>query len=67
MKRKKQFVSPQVLKQVEVCLEKDMLVGASMQYHAEISSVGSILEVMDFTPDGEGVENSEGYGVYWDE
>ena len=39
-----------------------MLVGPSMQYNADARSVGSPLEIMDFTP-GESNE----YGVYWDE
>lgn len=41
MKRKKQFVSPRVLNQVEVCLEGDLLVvGASMEYDADVITTG---------------------------
>ena len=39
MKRKKQFVSPRVLGQVEVCLEGDLLgigVGTSTEYEMDV-------------------------------
>lgn len=59
MKRKKQFVSPRVLKQVEVCLEGDLLVvGASMEYNADV--ITSPIENVDIdTTDGT-------FDVYYD-
>ncbi|MBR5176993.1 MAG: hypothetical protein IKW89_13865 [Bacteroidales bacterium] len=59
MKRKKQFVSPRVLGQVEVCLEGDLLVvGASMEYNADV--ITSAVENVDIdTTDGT-------YEVYYD-
>ena len=41
MKRKKQFVSPRVLCQVEVCLEGDLLiVGGSTEYQTDVINDG---------------------------
>lgn len=52
MKRKKQFVSPRVLGQVEVCLEGDLLgigVGTSTEYEMEAINDG----IQNQTTDGE--------------
>ena len=41
MKRKKLFVSPRVLSQVEVCLEGDLLViGQSVEYQTDVINDG---------------------------
>ena len=46
MKRKKQFVSPRVLCQVEVCLEGDLLIlGQSTEHETEVSIPG--IEVVE--------------------
>ena len=60
MKRKKQFVSPRVLKQVEVCLEGDLLVvGPSVQYHTEITAAPILTEEADLS-------DEETYELFWD-
>ena len=60
MKRKKQFVSPRVLNQVEVCLEGDLLVvGNSMEYDADV--ITSAIENVD--TDG---SNTEVFDFYYD-
>lgn len=67
MKRKKQFISPQVLSQVELCLEGDLLViNDSAQYRMTASSMEQDLEVFDFTPAAPGSQANE-YSVDWDE
>ena len=59
MKRKKQFVSPRVLNQVEVCLEGDLLVvGNSMEYDADV--ITSAIENVDTDL------NDTVYDVYYD-
>jgi hypothetical protein len=50
MKRKKHFVSPRVLCQVEVCLEGDLLViGGSTEYETDVINDG----IQNQTTDGE--------------
>ena len=50
MKRKKHFVSPRVLSQVEVCLEGDLLViGGSTEYETDVINDG----IQNQTTDGE--------------
>ena len=61
MKRKKQFVTPLVLQEVQVQLEKDLL-GGSVQNVMRLKSMGTEVKDYDFS-DG----NSEGYSVYWEE
>jgi hypothetical protein len=61
MKRKKQFVSPRVLEQVDVRLEKDLMVLAgSVQNVLTLRSMGIEVENYDFSED-----NTEGYSVDW--
>ena len=60
MKRKKQFVSPQVLKQVEVCLEKDLL-GGSVERKMQVFTAGQPVNELDFTP-----SEDNDYAVYWE-
>lgn len=62
MKRKKHFISPRVLGQVELCLEGDLLViGPSTQDVTTITSMGIAEDNFDFS---EG--NTDGYYVEWD-
>lgn len=50
MNKKKQFVTPKVVQQVQICLEKDLLVGPSQTVTA--SSMGQPVDY--FEVDGEG-------------
>ncbi len=60
MKRKKQFVSPRVLGQVEVCLEGDLLVvGKSMEYDTSVIIPG--IENVDTD-----ASDSDLYDVFYD-
>ena len=61
MKRKKQFVTPRVLQEVQVQLETNLL-GDSVQNVMKLRSMGTEVKNYDFS-DG----NSEGYSVYWEE
>lgn len=62
MKRKKQFVTPRVVQEVSIQLEKDLL-GGSVQNELTLRSMGIEVENYDFS----GPENSEsGYSVYWE-
>ena len=60
MKRKKQFVTPRVLQEVSVQLERDLL-GGSIQNDLTLKSMGMAVENYDFSED-----NPEGYSVYWE-
>ena len=61
MKRKKQFVTPRVLQEVQIQLEKDLLQG-SVQNGLTLKSMGIEVEDYDFS-DG----NTDGYSVYWED
>ena len=50
MRMKKQFVTPRVVQQVQVCLEKDLLQG-SVQNATRLMSMGIGVENMDFSED----------------
>lgn len=59
MKRRKQFVTPRIIQQVQVCLEKDLLVGPSSLPDAK--SMGQ--SVTYYEVDGEG---DDAITVDWD-
>ncbi len=61
MKRKKQFVTPRVIQEVSIQLEKDLL-GGSVQNALTLKSMGIEVEDYDFS-DG----NTDGYSVYWED
>ena len=56
---KKQFVTPRVIQQVPVQLEKDLLQG-SVQNVTKLQSMGISVENFDFSD-----ENTDGYTVEW--
>lgn len=60
MNKKKQFVTPRVLQEVQVQLEKDMLEGGSAQNVTQLRSMGIDVENYDFSGD-----NADGYTVEW--
>lgn len=60
MKRRKQFVTPKVVQEVQIQLEKDMLEGGSAQNVTKLQSMGIDVENYDFS---EG--NTDGYTVEW--
>ena len=59
MLMKKQFVTPRVIQQVPVQLEKDLLQG-SVQNVTKLQSMGISVENFDFSD-----ENTDGYTVEW--
>ncbi len=60
MKRRKQFVSPRVLSQVEVCLEGDLLVvNKSTEYSTDVIIPG--IEVVETD-----LSDSEQYELHYD-
>ena len=60
MSKKKQFVTPRVLQEVQIQLEKDLLDFGSTQNVTKLQSMGIDVENYDFS-DG----NTEGYTVEW--
>ena len=60
MGKKKQFVTPMVLQEVQIQLEKDLLDFGSTQNVTKLQSMGIDVENYDFS---EG--NTEGYTVEW--
>lgn len=60
MSKKKQFVTPRVLQEVQIQLEKDLLDFGSTQNVTKLQSMGIDVENYDFS---EG--NTEGYTVEW--
>ena len=56
---RKQFVTPRVIQQVPVQLEKDLLQG-SVQNVTKLQSMGISVENFDFSD-----ENTDGYTVEW--
>lgn len=62
MKNKKQFVTPLVLQEVQVRLEKDLLAG-SLQNELKLRSMG--IEVQNYDFSEEITDNP--YSVYWEE
>ena len=60
MKRKKQFVTPRVLQEVPVQLERDLLQG-SVQNELLLKSMGIGVDNYDFSED---IENNP-YSVEW--
>ena len=58
MDKKKQFVTPRVLQEVQVQLEKDLL-GDSVQYGMKVSSMGQGVKNYDFSDDEEATYFSE--------
>ena len=62
MKRKKQFVTPRVLQEVQIQLEKDLLQG-SVQNGLTLKSMGIGVENYDFNLSE---QETEGYSVYWE-
>jgi hypothetical protein len=61
MKRKKQFVTPRVVKEFSVQLERGILVDSA---GFTVSSMGQDLEVIDFKPAEAGQPENE-YDVFW--
>ena len=64
MNQKKRFVSPRVVKEVQVQLEKDLLTGLSAQYRMTVSAMEQDLEVFDFAPGT--TEDPNEYTADWD-
>ena len=60
MNKKKVFVTPRVLQEVQIQLEKDMLEGGSAQNVTKLRAMGIDVENYDFS---EG--NADGYEVEW--
>ena len=60
MSKKKQFVTPRVLQEVQIQLEKDLLDFGSTQNVTKLQSMCIDVENYDFS-DG----NTEGYTVEW--
>lgn len=60
MNKKKQFVTPRVLQEVQIQLEKDMLEGGSAQNVTKLESMGIDVENFSFSGD-----DAEGYTVEW--
>lgn len=60
MKRRKQFVTPKVVQEIQVQLEKDLLQGGSAQNVTKLRSMGIDVENYDFSED-----NTDGYTVEW--
>ena len=60
MKRRKQFVTPRVIQEVQVQLERDLL-GDSIQHKANVISAGQAVEYYELSEDG-----STDYTVEWD-
>ena len=63
MKRKKQFVTPLVLQEVQIQLETGCLVAGSVQNDLTLKSMG--IEVRNYDFSEEITDNS--YSVYWEE
>lgn len=61
MGKKKQFVTPMVLQEVQVQLEKDLL-GESLQNGLKLRSMGIEVQNYDFSDDEEAT-----YFVEWDQ
>lgn len=59
MRRKKHFISPQVLNQVEVCLEKDLL-GASVRMNTRVIIEGHETKDHDVSYMNDNIES------YWE-
>ena len=64
MNQKKRFVSPRVVKEVQIQLEKDLLTGLSAQYRMTVSAMEQDLEVFDFAPGT--AEDPNEYTADWD-
>ena len=60
MLMKKQFVTPRVIQQVPIQLEKDLLQG-SVQNVTKLESMGIASDYFDFSED-----NADGYIVDWE-
>ncbi len=52
MNKKKQFTSPKILQNVEVCLERDIL-QESFNKNSGVYTMGQGAETLEFTNDGE--------------
>ena len=48
MSKKKQFVTPRVLQEVRIQLEKDLLQGGSVRFDMKVSSMGQGVENYEF-------------------
>lgn len=62
MKRKKQFVTPRVVQEFSVELERGILTDSA---GLTATSMGQDLEVFDFTPAADGEQENE-FNVVWD-
>ena len=58
MNKKKQFVSPKILQNVEVCLERDIL-QESFNKNSGVYTMGQEVETLDFSNDGTGDYTAE--------
>ena len=63
MLMKKQFVTPRVIQQVPVQLEKDLLQGGSVRLDSTLSSMGQGVGNYTFSEDPE--DESASYFVEW--
>lgn len=61
MNKKKQFVSPKILQNMEICLENDIL-QESFNKNSGVYTMGQGVETYEFTNDGESGE----YTAEWD-
>lgn len=63
MRMKKQFVTPRVVQEVQIQLEKDLLQGGSVRLDSTLSSMGQGVGNYTFSEDPE--EESASYFVEW--
>ena len=64
MKRKKPFVTPRVVQEVSVQLERDLLAG-SVQNALTLESMGIGVDYYDFS-ESDDPENPNSYSIYWE-
>lgn len=62
MKDKKTYMTPVVLTEVGVVLEKDLLLGSVVDNISKVETTGQKVENYDF-----GIDNSSSYNFTWEE
>lgn len=56
-------MTPKVIQEVPIHLEKDLLAGPSVRYNMQVTTMGQVVEDYTFSEDG---TTTDGYTVEWD-